>query len=323
MKKVLITGASGFAGGYLAEHLLHLGDYEVHGTYLTEDSRQTSPVNNKINFHQADLTQKDQVEKLIHEIKPDHVYHLAAMASVPQSFKDPVGTFHSNVDAQLNLFESLRKENLLDTRVLVVSSGEVYGYVTPEDLPVNEHTPLRPANPYSVSKITQDFLGLSYCIAYQMSIIRVRPFNHVGPRQAPVYVVADFAKQIAEIAQRPAQDEKNPAVIRVGNMEAKRDFTDVRDMVRAYVLILEKGIPGEVYNIGSGVSHKIQEIMDTLISLAHVQVRLENDPTKMRPSDVMDVTADSSKLTALTGWKPEIPFATTLKDTLDYWRKIV
>lgn len=318
MKRVLITGASGFVGGYLAEHLLALGDYDIYGTYLTEKSKEESPVNNKIHFIQTDLQNQDQTERLIMEVQPEYVYHLAAMASVWTSFQDPIGTFHANIDAQLMLFESLRKAQLLTSRVLVVGSAEEYGYITPEDLPVDEETPLRPANPYSVSKISQDFLGLQYTISYKMPIIRIRPFNHVGPRQAPGFVLSDFARQVAEIEK----GEMEP-IIRVGNMEARRDFTDVRDMVKVYPLVLEKGIPGEVYNAGSGKSHKIQEVMDLLISFSHQTIKVESDPTKFRPADVSEIIADTTKITTLTGWKPEIPFETTVKDTLDYWRKIV
>lgn len=318
MKKILITGASGFVGTYLAQHLIQLGNAEIHGTYLTDESMEKSPVKDKISFHKVDLQQKGQTENLIATVMPDEVYHLAAMASVPASFKDPIGAFHSNVDAELHLFESLRIHNLTQTKVLITGSAEEYGYVRPEDLPVDEQTALRPSSPYAVSKVAQDFLGLQYYISYHMPIFRVRPFNHVGPGQSPGYVVADFAKRIAEI-----EKTGKPEVIQVGDMTKKRDFTDVRDMVRLYPLILEKGVAGEVYNAGSGISHEIQEVMDILISLTKVQVTLESDQSKLRPGDIPEIVADASKITSLTGWKPEIPFEQTLKDTLDYWRKIV
>lgn len=318
MKKVLITGASGFVGGYLAEHLLEKGDTDIYGTYLTQDSKEHSPVNGKIHFLQVDLSSKQETHTLIERVRPDEVYHLAAMASVAASFKDPAGTFHANVDAELNVFESLREENLLETRVLITSSAEVYGYVTPQDLPVDENTPLRPANPYSVSKIAQDFLGFQYNLSYHIPIIRVRPFNHVGPRQATGYVVADFAKQVALIEKRQLEP-----VVKVGNLEAKRDFTDVRDMVKAYPLLVEKGQGGDIYNIGSGTSHKIQEILDILIASSTVKITIQTDPSKLRPSDIPEIVADSRKMQGITGWKPEISFEKTIKDTLDYWRSIV
>jgi len=318
MKKVLITGASGFVGGYLAEHLLSLGDYDIYGTYHSESSKDSSPVKDKIHFLQLNLMDKEATKTLIERLQPDEVYHLAAASSVGASFKDPISTFHSNIDSELSLFESLKEAQLFDTKVLLVSSAEVYGYVTPEDLPVDESTPLRPASPYSVSKIAQDFLGFQYNLSYKLPIIRVRPFNHVGPRQATGFVVSDFAKQIAEIEKGILQP-----VIKVGNLEAKRDFTDVRDMVRAYPLLLEKGKSGEVYNIGSGTSHKIQEILDILIGNSSMEITVEVDPHKLRPSDVAEIVADSQKMKQITGWTPEIPFEKTIKDTLDYWRNIV
>lgn len=318
MKKVLITGASGFVGGYLAEHLLSLGNYEIYGTYHSEKNKEASPVKDAIHFFQVDLQNKETTESLVKEVNPELIFHLAAQANVPESFKDPVGTFHANVDSQLNLFEALRVNQLTNTRVLIVASSEVYGYVKEEDLPVDEETPLRPANPYSVSKIAQDYLGFQYHLSYQMPIIRVRAFNHVGPRQEARYVVSDFAKQVASI-EKGIQEP----IMKLGNLEARRDITDVRDMVRAYHLLIEKGESGEVYNIGSGQSHAIQEVLDILLSYIAVPVTVEKDPEKFRPSDIPDIVADTTKIKNLTGWQPEISLKHTLKDTLDYWRKMV
>ncbi|HYK08127.1 MAG TPA: GDP-mannose 4,6-dehydratase [Candidatus Eisenbacteria bacterium] len=318
MKKVLITGASGFVGTHLAQHLLEVGDVRVHGTYLTDESMQRSPVKDLIAFHKVDLQDRNATEKLLREVMPDEVYHLAANALVTVSFANPLETFHNNVDPQVNLFESLRACNLLTTKVLLTCSSEEYGFIAPEDLPMTETTALRPANPYAVSKVAQDFLGLQYFISYKMPIIRVRSFTHVGPGQSPGFVVADFSKQIAEI-EKGGRD----TVIKVGNMQTRRDFTDVRDMVRLYHLLLEKGEAGEVYNAGSGKSHVIQEVMDILIGLSSVKITLEEDPSKFRPADVPEILADITKAQAITGWKPEISFEQTLKDALDYWRGIV
>ncbi len=318
MKKVLITGASGFVGTHLAQHLLSIGGAEIHGTYLTDESMQRSLVKDQITFHKVNLQDKNQTDQLIKDVMPDEVYHLAANALVTVSFSDPLGTFHNNVDPQVNLFESLRANNLLQTKILITCSSEEYGFIDPKDLPMNENTSLRPANPYAVSKVAQDFFGLQYFIAYKMPIIRVRSFTHVGPGQAPGFVVADFAKQIAEI-----ENGKKEPLIKVGNMETKRDFTDVRDMVRLYYLLMEKGVAGDVYNAGSGVSHVISSVMDQLIHLSNTSITLEKDPSKFRPADVPEIRADISKTQEITGWKPEIPFEKTLKDTLDYWRKIV
>lgn len=316
MKKVLITGASGFAGGYLAEHLLSLGDYDICGTYNSDTSLQKSPVKDTIQFKKVNLQDKEQVLQMLRDVQPEWIFHLAALASAGASFKDPVATFHTNIDSEIYLLDSLRELELANTRTLIVSSAEVYGYVRAEDLPVDEETPLRPANPYSVSKIAQDYLAFQYSLSYKLPIIRIRPFNHFGPYQKTGFATSDFAKQIADI-----EKGIQPPVIKVGNLEAKRDFTDVRDMVRVYPMILEKGTPGEAYNAGSGISHKIQEILDILIASSTAHITVEVDEAKLRPSDVPEIVSDNTKITSVTGWKPEIPFDRTVRDTLEYWRK--
>ncbi len=315
MKRVLITGASGFVGSHLIDHLLSQGEYEIYGTY-----RREKPVGGSehLQFVSADLQNREEVDNLLTQVRPEWVFHLAAQANVSQSFKDPIATFHTNIDSELNLFLSLKEKELLTTKVLIVSSAEVYGFIQPDHIPVDENTPHRPANPYSVSKIAQDYLGLQYFLSYKIPVIRVRPFNHAGPRQSPGFVVSDFAKQIAEI-----EKGKKEPIIKVGNLEAKRDFTDVRDMVVLYQLLLEKGTPGEVYNAGSGVAHSAQEILDILLSATDAKITIEQDPDKMRPSDVPVIRANTTKVMQETGWKSTIPFEETVKDTLDYWRENV
>lgn len=315
MKNVLITGASGFVGSHLIDHLLATTDSHIFGTYRGEKPQGEGA---RLQFIQVDLQDRKAVDALLTKSHPDELYHLAAQSSVPQSFKDPIATFHANIDAQINVLESLKDNKLTQTKVLLVTSGEVYGYIKPEDLPVDEQTPHRPANPYAVSKLTQDYLGLQYHISYNLPIVRVRPFNHVGPRQAPVFVVSDFAKQIAEI-----EKGTHEPIMRLGNMEAKRDFTDVRDMVRLYPMLLEKGQAGEAYNAGSGTSRSIQEILDMLLSFTDLTVTVESDPAKMRPSDLPEIVADAKRAKELTRWEPEISLEQTLQDVLDYWRKIV
>lgn len=318
MKKILITGASGFTGGYLSEYLLSQNKFEIFGTLHSEKSFLNSPVKEKIQFKKIDLTHPQSVFDLVRDLKPDYIYHLAAASSPSESFKDPLKTFNTNVAAEINILQALQKNNLLHSKILIISSCEVYGYVEPDDLPVNETTELRPASPYAVSKVTQDYLGLQYYLAYKLQCIRARPFNHIGPRQSEKFVVSDFSRQIAQI-----EKGKKEPVMYVGNLEAKRDFTDVRDMVKAYSLLIEKGIQGEVYNIGSGISYSAKEILDILLERSLSKITVKIDPDKMRPGDMPDIICDNKKLTKLIGWKPEIPLKQTLADTLDYWRNIV
>ena|ERR1035437_415607 len=318
-KKILITGASGFAGSHLLDLLIKDSENNLFGTYYTEKGLENlSLQKDKINLVKVDLRNEKETLELIKTILPDVVYHLAAFTSPADSFVSPNETVINNISSQINLFEAIRKNNLTNTRILITSSAEVYGDVKREDLPMDEDTPLNPTNPYAVSKLTQDFLGKQYFSSYQLKIIRVRPFNHIGPRQSPNFVVSSFAKKIAEI-----EKGKRKPVLPVGNLESKRDFTDVRDMVKAYALLVEKGIPGEVYNIGFGVSYTISDILDKLLSLSSVKITIETDKTLFRPNDNPELVCNISKIKALTGWKPEISIEETLKDTLDYWRDII
>ncbi|HVZ58509.1 MAG TPA: GDP-mannose 4,6-dehydratase [Patescibacteria group bacterium] len=320
MKKVLITGITGFAGQYLAEFLVKRDDTaEIHGTYHSEEGKKRlGELQEKIILHQCDLTQKNDIDAIIQQVQPQEIYHLAAQTSPGESIKDPAMTLTTNTLSELYLLEALKTQELSQTRILVVSTSEIYGAVRPEDLPIDEDTPLRPTTPYAVSKITQDFLALQYFLSHKMQIIRVRPFNHTGPRQQPKFVLPMFAKQIAEIDK----GIKEP-VMKVGNLKARKDFTDVRDVVRAYFFLMEKGLPGEVYNIGSGKSVEIQEMLDTLLSFTNKKIKIEVDPGLYRPIDTPDVVCDFTKLQNLTSWKPEIPLETTLKDTLEYFKKVV
>jgi GDP-4-dehydro-6-deoxy-D-mannose reductase len=315
MTKVLITGISGFAGSHLAEHLLKQGGYELFGTYLDDKSiTSLSHILDQIKLTQVNLLERDGVQRLIQDTSPEHIYHLAALTSPKDSFDDPTSTFVNNVSAQINILESAKEGN---SRILVVSSAEVYGLVKKEDLPIDEETPFNPSNPYAVSKLTQDFLGLQYFLSHKLDIVRVRPFNHVGPRQSPALVVSSFAKKIAEIEKTDGNE------ITVGNLNSRRDFTDVRDMVKAYELAMIKGESGSVYNIGRGESHEIGEILNMLISYSDKKIKVKADPSLFRPADNPELLCDVSKFENLTGWKAEIPIEQTLKDTLDYWRNSV
>lgn len=319
MKTVLITGIAGFAGSFLAEHLLSQGDVKIVGTTLSlRESPNLAAIQNKITLKEINLFDSKGVSEIVAQEKPDQIFHLAALASPTASFQNPSETITNNIAAEVNILEGIKNSNLLHTRVLIVSSAEVYGLIKEEDLPMDENTALNPTSPYAVSKIAQDFLALQYFISNKIQGIRVRPFNHIGPRQTPQFVVARFASQIAEIEK----GKKEPKLL-VGSLDAKRDFTDVRDMVRAYSMILEKGIAGDVYNIGSDQSHKIADMLDMLLSLSKVKITVEKDPGFARTADNPHLLCDSSKMRKVTGWKPEIPFEQTLKDTLDYWRNIV
>jgi GDP-4-dehydro-6-deoxy-D-mannose reductase len=215
---------------------------------------------------------------------------------------------------QLNILEGVVRVNP-DCRVLVVGSSEEYGLIAPENLPVDEDTPLRPMNAYGLSKVAQDLLGLQYAHTHGLHVVRVRPFNHIGPRQRVGFVASDFASQIAAAElgqQRPTMS--------VGNLSARRDFSDVRDVIRAYVLLVTHGEPGQVYNVGSGQSHAIQEVLDTLLAMSHTTIEMQQDPERMRPSDVPEVVCNANRLREQTGWQAEIPFEQSLQDVLAYWR---
>jgi GDP-4-dehydro-6-deoxy-D-mannose reductase len=319
MKKILITGITGFVGKHLASHLLSQKLYEISGIYRSETSISTlDELKDQIQLTQVDLNDADAIDALVQSSKPDVIYHIAAQASPARSFSIPVKTLTNNIVAEFSLLDALKKNDLQDTRVIVISSAEIYGIVTPEDNPVDEETPLRPATPYAVSKIAQDYLSLQYYLAYKLDIVRLRPFNHIGPGQKEGFVVADFAKQIAEIEA----GKKDPE-ISVGNLDAKRDFTDVRDIVKAYEFAMQKGKAGEVYNLGSGRSRKIKDILETLLSLSSKKISVKVDPERFRPIDVPEILGDINKFHDLTGWEPSVPFEKTLQDILDYWRAIV
>ena len=319
MKKILITGVTGFVGQHLAAYLLSQNAYTIVGTYRSESGlANLKNIRDKIKLQQLDLHNADAVEKLILSEKPDYLYHLAAQASPTKSFIYPVETLTNNIVSEFSILDTLKKHNLQQTRVLIISTSEIYGAITPQDLPVDEQTPMRPISPYSVSKIAQDYLSLQYYLSHKLDIVRVRPFNHIGPGQKEGYVVADFAKQIAEI-----EVGKREPVLTVGNLDAGRDFTDVRDIVKAYELAIQKGKSGEAYNLGSGKSHKIADMLQTLLSLSTKDIEVKVDPNKFRPIDVPEIVCDSSKFHKLTGWQPAIPFEKTLQDILDYWRTIV
>lgn len=317
--RALITGITGFAGSHLVEYLLeHQGEVEIFGT-----RRWRSPLDNihhlldKVTLVEADMTDYNAIYHTLAEVRPDFIFHLAAQSFVPTSWKAPAATFEANAVGQTHLFEAIRALEL-DPVVQIACSSEEYGLVYPDETPIKETNPLRPLSPYAVSKVAQDFLGYQYFRSYGIKAIRTRGFNHTGPRRGEVFVTSNFAKQLARI--KAGLDKP---VIRVGNLTAVRDFTDVRDTVRAYWLAVNHAKPGEVYNIATGNGITIQELLDRLIELTDVDVKVEQDPARMRPSDVEILIGDSSKFRADTGWEPQIPFEKTLRDTVEYWRERV
>lgn len=313
--RVLITGITGFAGSHLADYCLSRGDVEVFGIVRWRSRTENiEHFESKVKLLECDLRDATSTRSIIEEIKPEFIFHLAAQSYVPTSWKAPSESLTTNVLGQLNIFEAVRRVNL-DCRIQIAGSSEEYGMVYPNELPIKEENPLRPMSPYAVSKVAQDLLGYQYYMSYKMDIIRTRGFNHTGPRRPPVFVCSDFAKQIVDIEKGLREP-----VIYVGNLEARRDFTDVRDTVRAYFLALEKGESGQVYNICSEKSYSMQEVLDKLLALSDTSVEVRQEPSRMRPSDVPVLEGDCSRFRDATGWRPEIPFDQSLQDIMTFWR---
>jgi len=318
MARALITGITGFAGSHLADQLAIDQGWDVWGIGLPSDSlRNVAHLGDRVHIELADLSDIQVCHRLLKAAQPTHIFHLAAQASVARSWSEPAVTLVNNITAEANLFSALTASSLRP-RVLVVGSADEYGLVDPDQIPISEDTPLRPINPYAVSKITQDFLGLQYYLSHQIPVIRVRPFNHIGPRQAPGFAIPDFSRQIARIEM----GQQEP-IIQVGNLQSCRAFSDVRDIVVAYRLALCEGAPGEAYNIGSDQPVRIADVLGMLLAKSSAQIRVEQRPDRMRPSDIPILSCDSSKLERDTGWKPRYTLDTSLQDVLDYWRTSV
>jgi GDP-4-dehydro-6-deoxy-D-mannose reductase len=317
--RVLITGITGFAGSHLADYLLaEHPEVEIYGLCRWRSRRENiRHLGDRIQLTEGDLRDETSLRSVMAETRPDAIFHLAAQSFVPTSWRAPTETLTTNIGGQSNLFEAVRAVGL-DPVIQIAGSSEEYGLVLPDEVPIGESNPLRPLSPYAVSKVAQDMLAYQYFRSYGMKIVRTRGFNHTGPRRGDVFVSSNFAKQIASI-----ESGLQEPVIRVGNLDAVRDFTDVRDMVRAYWLAVTKARPGEVYNLGSGRGITIRELLDLLVDMSDARVEIEVDPERLRPSDVEVLLADNSKFRAETGWEPRIPLETTLRDLLDYWRQRV
>ena len=313
--RAFITGVDGFAGSHLADHLLDKADIEVWGCGLTPTLPEyVSPA---VRYSQLDLREPEPTTALLTEAQPNQIFHLAGQAFVPASWQAPWATFEANVLATLNVLETVRLQEL-STRILIVSSVEVYGSVAAQDLPVAEGHSFRANSPYSVSKVAQDLLGLSYAVSHGIETVRARPLNHIGPRQNNRFVAAAFAKQIARI-----EAGQQAPTLSVGDLTTQRDFTDVRDIVRAYSLLMERGEAGGAYNIASGILRSIEELLDALLNLATVPISVEADPDLKRTADTPPLTVNMNKLQRATNWRPEIPFEQTLLDLLNYERERV
>lgn len=313
--KSLIIGGAGFVGAYLVRHLKNDLGQDVVVTKMPREQVKVDGVDmNSIQVCDLDILQKESIAALFREIRPDYIYHLAAQSSVSVSWKNPALTVDVNVKGGVNSLEALRE--LEDKpRVLFIGSGEEYGHILPGETPIKEGNVPRPGNIYAATKVCQNMLAKIYADAYGLDVMMVRAFNHIGPNQLPLFVVADFCKQVAEI-----EAGNREPVMKVGNLSAKRDFTDVRDVVRAYALLMKSGCAGETYNIGSGHAIAIEDILKQILDHSSVEIRVEVDPERLRPVDVPIIEADTTKVYEATGWKPEISLEQTIRETLDYWR---
>jgi GDP-4-dehydro-6-deoxy-D-mannose reductase len=306
-RRGLITGATGFVGGYLVAHLAAA----YPGWQMTGTTRHDGHADSR--FVRCDLRDAAAVASLIERARPEMVVHLAGQSNVPASLEDPETTLANNILGTLHLLDACRA-HAPDARLLVVSSSEVYGPTPPEAQPLGEERPLRPMNPYAVSKAAQEMLALQYAHSYALDVVVARPFNHIGPGQTDRFVVSAFARQIVEV------ERGERGAVSVGNLDAARDFTDVRDVVRAYTLLLEHGERGGIYNIGRGTAVAIGDLLDMLRRLARLPIAIERDPARLRPSDAPVMMGDTTRLRQATGWQPEISLERSLEETLAWWR---
>lgn len=295
--KSLVTGAAGFVGRHLVAHLTAEGD-----DVIAADQQDGG----------VDITDARAIAALLDTVRPDAVYHLAGAADVGGSWQNPVDTFRVNAEGTLNVLRGCIDAGV--ERVLSVSSADIYGRVTAEELPLDEETPLRPVSPYAASKVAADYVALQSYLGHGLGVIRVRPFNHIGPGQSPRFVAPALAERIAQ------NEIDGEEVLAVGNLSPRRDFTDVRDVVRAYRMLVLSGVPGEAYNICSGVDIAVRDLAVRLVAMTNKPMRLESDPSLQRPVDVPVLRGDNTKLKQATGWEPVVPLDQTLADLLDEWR---
>ncbi|MFX3635412.1 MAG: GDP-mannose 4,6-dehydratase [Candidatus Pristimantibacillus sp.] len=314
---MLITGIGGFAGSHLAEFALN-EQAEVAGTVRPHGSTgNISHLLSDLKLFECDMTDKEAVERVVSAFLPDRIYHLAAQSNVHLSWSAPLDTLMNNIAGEIHLLEAV-KTICPSCRVLIAGSSEEYGAVDIEDLPVKETSPLRPMNPYAVSKVTQDVIGYQYYKSHRLHIVRTRSFHHTGPRRGKGFVTTDFCKQIVEIEQG-----KREPILHVGYLEAIRDFSDVRDVVRGYWMALENGDAGEAYNISTGIGYSIRGMLDILLEMTTVPVTIKVNSTLLRPVDVPAMIGDYGKLNRQTGWTPTISLKQTLADLLEEHRRLL
>lgn len=315
--RVLITGVTGFIGTHLAEHLLaRSGAAEVFGLVRWRSSRgDLEPLRPLLRLVEGDLRDSASLLRALQAARPEVIYHLAASSSVAGSWTTPAESVETNMLGTLHLLEAVRQLNL-DATVVLACSAEAYGVVGDDELPLVEDRPLRPVSPYGVSKAAVDLLGYQYFHSYGLRTVRLRLFNHCGPRQSERFLVSSLARQIVEIER-----ETRPPRLLVGNLEARRDFIDVRDAVVAYRLAGKRGRAGEVYNVCSGHGRSIRAVLDELLSFTEAVVEVECDAARLRPAEIPVLVGDPSRCQRDLGWRPAIAFRQTLLDTLQYWRR--
>jgi GDP-4-dehydro-6-deoxy-D-mannose reductase len=314
--KSLITGASGFAGSHLAEYLLQQNQEIIALVNPQNNLANLQHFISEIRIERADVRDSDRVARILAEVQPQRIYHLAAAASPSQSMADPKATYDVNVFGTFNLLDACRQLQT-ECRILFVSSAEVYGAGGKDRMPLREVCPFLPGNPYAASKAAAEMMAYQFHKSYDLPVVRVRPFNHTGPRQSDDYICSNLARQIAEI-----DAGIRPPRVTAGNLKVRRDFSDVRDIVRGYFLLLEKGAAGEVYQLCSGRPVLIESVLDILLSFSSQSITFAVDESKKRQGEAQEIWGDHSKATTDTGWAPEYDLRTTLLDLKHHWDQI-